>query len=74
MLAPGPVRSWDDAAAADGDRFAKWFHAMFERGFSLAPSGFEAGFLSSAHTAEHLDAFATACRESLAVAFGESGG
>jgi glutamate-1-semialdehyde aminotransferase len=44
---------------------------MFARGFSLAPSPFEAGFLSAAHTEEHVDAFAAACRESLAEAYGE---
>jgi len=67
----GPVRSWDDAERADTKRFSAWFHGMFERGFSLAPSGFEAGFLSGAHTGEHVDRFAAACRESLALAYGE---
>lgn len=67
----GPVRSWDDAEKADGKRFATWFHGMYERGFSLAPSGFEAGFLCGAHTDAHMDAFASACRESLALAWEE---
>jgi len=65
----GPVRSWDDAEKADARRFSKWFHGMFRRGFSLAPSGFEAGFLCGAHTDQHMDAFATACRESLTEAW-----
>jgi glutamate-1-semialdehyde 2,1-aminomutase len=69
-FAGGPVRSWDDAARADRERFSAWFHGMFERGFSLAPSPFEAGFLSGAHTDAHVDAFAAACRESLASAYG----
>jgi glutamate-1-semialdehyde 2,1-aminomutase len=68
-FAAGPVRSWDDASRADGPRFNRWFHGMFERGFSLAPSPYEAGFLSTAHTAEHVDRFVGACRESLAEAY-----
>lgn len=68
-FAPGPVRSWDDAAKCDGDRFSTWFHHMFQRGFSLAPSPYEAGFLSTAHTEADVDAFTAACRESLAAAF-----
>ena len=67
----GPVRSWDEASGADAERFSKWFHGMYERGFSLAPSGFEAGFLCSAHTEADMDAFAAACRESLAAAYPE---
>jgi glutamate-1-semialdehyde 2,1-aminomutase len=66
----GPVRNWDDAAKSDGERFAKWFHGLFERGIQVAPSGFEAGFLSAAHTEDDVDAFVTASREALGEAFG----
>jgi glutamate-1-semialdehyde 2,1-aminomutase len=45
----GPVRSFDQVAAADIDRFRKFFHGMLEEGVYLAPSAFEAGFVSSAH-------------------------
>jgi glutamate-1-semialdehyde 2,1-aminomutase len=68
-FAPGPVRSWDDAARADGDRFRRWFHGLYARGVSIAPSGFEAGFLSGAHTEADIDAFVTASREALAETF-----
>ncbi len=68
-FAPGPVRSWDDASRTDGERFNRWFHGMFARGFSLAPSPYEAGFLSAAHTPEHVDRFVEACRDSLREAY-----
>ena len=62
----GPVRSFDDAAQMNGDAFSRFFHAMWKRGFALAPSGYEAGFLSSAHSDADLDAFLAAAREALA--------
>ena len=68
----GPVRSWDDAAEGDSALFAQWFQRMFEAGISLAPSAFEAGFLSAAHTEEDVDVFLRACHESLAGTFGVS--
>ncbi len=45
----GPVRSLSQVAAADIDRFRKFFHGMLEQGIYLAPSAFEAGFVSAAH-------------------------
>ncbi|MGO4775989.1 hypothetical protein AB4084_10875, partial [Lysobacter sp. 2RAB21] len=45
----GPVRSFADAMASDTQRFNRFFHGMLERGVYLAPSAFEAGFVSSAH-------------------------
>ena len=45
----GPVRSFAQVAAADIDRFRKFFHGMLEQGVYLAPSAFEAGFVSAAH-------------------------
>ncbi len=48
---------------ADTDRFGRYFHAMLERGFYLAPSQFEAGFVSSAHTDEQIAATVDAARE-----------
>jgi glutamate-1-semialdehyde 2,1-aminomutase len=47
--ADGPVRSFSQVAAADIDRFRKFFHGMLEAGIYLAPSAFEAGFVSAAH-------------------------
>jgi glutamate-1-semialdehyde 2,1-aminomutase len=47
-------------------RFARLFHAMLARGVYLPPSGYEACFLSLAHTGGDLTRFAQALRESLA--------
>lgn len=44
------VNSYAAATACDSDRFRRFFHAMLERGVNLAPSAFEAGFMSAAHT------------------------
>jgi glutamate-1-semialdehyde 2,1-aminomutase len=66
---PGPVRNGADAARSDGDRFAIWFHELIERGVAIAPSGFEAGFLSTAHTDEDVDHFVSAAHEALGIAF-----
>jgi len=46
---PGPVHSFEDAKKANGPRFRVFFTAMLERGVYLAPSPFEAGFVSLAH-------------------------
>jgi len=44
-----PVRTYDDAKLSDTVLFKRFFHAARRRGVSLAPSAFEAGFMSSAH-------------------------
>ncbi len=44
-----PVGNWETAKTADKARYAAFFRAMLEAGVYLAPSQFEAGFLSSAH-------------------------
>jgi len=66
----GPITGWTGAAASDGDRFIRWFQAMLERGIYLAPSPFEAGFLSMAHTVEDVDLTLEAAAASLTVTFG----
>jgi len=43
------VRSFDQVAAADVERFKRFFHGMLDAGVYLAPSAFEAGFVSAAH-------------------------
>ncbi len=45
-----PVWNLADAMKADRERFKKFFHGMLAEGVYLAPSQFEAGFLSTAHT------------------------
>lgn len=51
----GGVSSYADALKADVNLFKKFFHLMLERGVYLAPSAFEAGFMSAAHTRKQLD-------------------
>ena len=54
----------------DKEAFNRFFHAMLERGVYLAPSAYEAGFVSSAHTAADIAASAAAAREAFAAAKG----
>jgi glutamate-1-semialdehyde 2,1-aminomutase len=60
------VVNFAEAGSCDVAAFKAFFHLMLERGVYLAPSAFEAGFVSSAHTAEHIDATVAAARESFA--------
>jgi glutamate-1-semialdehyde 2,1-aminomutase len=50
-----PVHNLADAMHSDRDRFKKFFHGMLDNGVYLAPSQFEAGFLSTAHTAQDIE-------------------
>ena len=51
-----PVHNLDDALHSDRERFKKYFHGMLQSGVYLAPSQFEAGFISTAHTPADIDA------------------
>jgi glutamate-1-semialdehyde 2,1-aminomutase len=55
FFSDGPVTSWETARNADTTRFAAFHRAMLERGVYLAPSQFEAGFLSTAHGDAEVD-------------------
>jgi glutamate-1-semialdehyde 2,1-aminomutase len=57
-----PVHNLADAMKSDRARFAKFFHGMLEEGIYLAPSQFEAGFLSTAHTAADIEKTVRAAR------------
>ena len=50
-----PVHNLADAMKSDRDRFRKYFHGMLQQGIYLAPSQFEAGFLSTAHTSADIE-------------------
>ena len=50
----GPVRNLEDAKKSDTVAFARYFHAALKEGIYFAPSQYEAGFLSTAHTSEDL--------------------
>ena len=57
------VETYAQATACDTAAFNRFFHAMLERGVFLAPSAYEAGFLSSAHDDAVIDATLAAARE-----------
>ena len=50
------VENFAQAAKSNGDHFNRWFHGMLQEGIYLAPSQYESGFLSSAHSDELIDA------------------
>jgi glutamate-1-semialdehyde 2,1-aminomutase len=62
----GPVTDYASAKRADTARYARFFHAMLARGVYLAPSQFEAAFVSLAHSESDLDKAAEACRGAMA--------
>ena len=55
--------SFAEVMQCDRERFNRFFHAMLERGIYLAPSAYEAGFVSAAHGAAEIDATLAAARE-----------
>jgi glutamate-1-semialdehyde 2,1-aminomutase len=61
-----PPRTYADVMAFDKTRFNAFFHAMLARGVYLAPSAFEAGFVSAAHDDAVIDATIAAAREAFA--------
>jgi glutamate-1-semialdehyde 2,1-aminomutase len=61
-----PVTDWESAKRCDTARFGKFFRAMLERGIYLAPSQFEAAFVSAAHTEEDVAKTAAAAAQALA--------
>jgi glutamate-1-semialdehyde 2,1-aminomutase len=50
FFTPTPVTRWETARISDTEAFGRFFHGMLERGVYLAPSQFEAGFVSAAHS------------------------
>jgi glutamate-1-semialdehyde 2,1-aminomutase len=65
-LRAGPVRNFADARGVDGERFARFFRRCLDGGVFFAPSPFEAGFLSLAHTDAHVDRTLEVAREAFA--------
>jgi len=58
-----PVNNFDDAKKCDLDLFAAYYKKMLEKGIYIAPSQFEAGFVSLAHTEDDIDATVKAAEE-----------
>ncbi len=63
---PGPVTDWESARHSDTQRYAAFHRTMLENGIYLAPSQFEAGFLSTAHGDEEIDITLTAAARAFA--------
>jgi len=61
----GPVTNWATASKSDTRRFGRFFQAMLERGVYMAPSQYEAGFMSSAHSEDVVGETVEAARAAL---------
>jgi len=72
FFASAPVRNYSDAKRSDTKRYARFFREMLDRGIFLAPSQFEAAFVSAAHTAEDVSRTIAAARDSLQMISSES--
>ena len=62
-----PVTNWATASRSDVQRFGRFFQAMLERGVYIAPSQFEAGFMSTAHTGDVVEETIEAARTAFRV-------
>ncbi len=58
-----PVTDWESASRSNRELYGRFFHAMLDEGVYLAPSQFEAGFISIAHTGDLLDRTVEAARK-----------
>jgi glutamate-1-semialdehyde 2,1-aminomutase len=70
FFAEGPITDYESAKRSDTMRFGRFFRAMLERGVYLAPSQFEAAFVSAAHSKEDIRRTAAAARESFKLSAG----
>jgi glutamate-1-semialdehyde 2,1-aminomutase len=61
----GPVTDWESAKQCNTGKFGDFFRAMLDRGIYLAPSQFEAAFISAAHTDADIDRTIAAARDVL---------
>jgi glutamate-1-semialdehyde 2,1-aminomutase len=64
------VTTYAQATQCDVEAFKRFFHAMLAEGIYLAPSAFEAGFISAAHGTEHIEATVSAARRAFLIARG----
>lgn len=62
FFSDGPVHCFADASRSDQDLFRRFFHHLLDEGVSIAPSPFEAGFLSMAHSDDDIDQTVAAIR------------
>jgi glutamate-1-semialdehyde 2,1-aminomutase len=72
FFTPEPVRNYADAKRSDTKRYGRFFREMLDRGIFLAPSQFEAAFVSMAHTPQDVERTLVAAHESLAAIASDS--
>jgi glutamate-1-semialdehyde 2,1-aminomutase len=65
FFTPGPVHNLDDAKKSDVARFGRFFHALLSQGIYLAPSQFETGFISCAHSPADIETTARTMTQAL---------
>jgi glutamate-1-semialdehyde 2,1-aminomutase len=65
FFTPGAVANYDDAKTSNTKLYARYFREMLQRGIFLAPSQFEAAFVSAAHTSDDIDRTIEAATEAL---------
>jgi glutamate-1-semialdehyde 2,1-aminomutase len=65
FFTPGPVENLEQAMQSDTALYAKFFHGMLDRGVYLAPSQYETGFISAAHTTREIERTIAAADEAL---------
>jgi len=63
FFSPKPVTDWESAKNCDTARFGKFFHSLLEHGVYIAPSQFEAGFVSAAHSEQDIRSTVAGARE-----------
>jgi glutamate-1-semialdehyde 2,1-aminomutase len=68
FFSASPPRSFAEVMKSDREAFNRFFHAMLERGVYLAPSAYEAGFVSIAHGPAEIEATLAAARPAFAAA------
>ncbi|CAH2212020.1 glutamate-1-semialdehyde 2,1-aminomutase [Tepidibacter aestuarii] len=69
FFAKGPIENYEDVMNCDVEKFNIYFKELIERGILLAPTQFEAMFLSNAHTNEDIDCTIKASYEAMKIAF-----
>mgnify|MGYP000093376750 CR=1 FL=1 len=67
LSADTPPRASEGISPESAERYSPIFHALLERGIALAPSAYEVGFLSTAHTTDHIKQFTQAIDEVMAL-------
>lgn len=65
FFSPNPVIDWESAKRCDTTAFGRFFRSMLEKGVYLAPSQFEAAFVSGSHTDEDMNKTIAAAAESM---------